>query len=512
MTKANEYPSKTRSALAGKHVLITGTTGFVGKVLLEKIMRDVPEIGGVHLLIRPSQKYPQATDRFTHEIASSSIFDLLKQESPAYFEDFCHNRVHCVAGEVTEPLFGLTEEEFKDLASRVDVIINSAASVNFREELDQALLINTLSLNQIMSLARAAGDIPVVQVSTCYVNGYNQGDMREENVVPAGRAIPRHSTQGYFLVEEVIARLRRKISRLRQKYPADSKELKQKLIELGIEESNRYGWNDTYTFTKWMGEQLLMKGLAGKTLTILRPSIVESTLKSPVPGWIEGVKVADAIILAYAREKVTFFPAKTSGVIDVIPADLVANGILLSAAEALLQPGQHRIYQCCSSGTQPIKLGDFISHIQQEALENWNKYDRLFYRRPQRPFIPVDRTLFNAVMGAARLPLRGLNMARDLLGLKDPMPLLDNFETAMNLATIFSFYTAPSYIFHNTKLMALAERMGETDRELFPVDARAINWKQYLREIHLAGLQKYALKPRKVYQLDANSRRKQRAA
>ncbi len=508
MTKAKESPSKTRSALAGKHVLITGTTGFVGKVLLEKIMRDVPDIGGVHLLIRPSRKYPQVADRFAQEIATSSIFDLLKQESPGYFEDFCHKRVHCVAGEVTEPLFGLTEEEFKALASRVDLIVNSAASVNFREELDQALLINTLSLNQIMSLARAAGDIPVVQVSTCYVNGFNQGDMHEENVMPAGRAIPRHSSRGYFLVEEVIARLQRKIARLRQKYPADSRELKQKLIELGIEESNRYGWNDTYTFTKWMGEQLLMKGLDGKTLTILRPSIVESTLKSPAPGWIEGVKVADAIILAYAREKVTFFPAKVSGVIDVIPADLVANSILLSAAEALLQPGQHRIYQCCSSGSRPIKLGEFISHIQQEALENWQKYDRLFYRRPQRPFIPVERTLFNAVMGVARIPLRGLNMARDLLGLKDPMPLLDNFETAMNLATIFSFYTAPNYIFHNTKLMALAERMGEKDQELFPVDARAINWKQYLREIHLAGLQKYALKPRKVYPLDAGRRKR----
>src|SRR5690554_1386095 len=157
MTKAKESPSKTRSALAGKHVLITKTTGFVGKVLLEKIMRDVPDIGGVHLLIRPSRKYPQVADRFAQEIATSSIFDLLKQESPGYFEDFCHKRVHCVAGEVTEPLFGLTEEDFKALASRVDLIVNSAASVNFREELDQALLINTLSLNQIMSLARAAG-------------------------------------------------------------------------------------------------------------------------------------------------------------------------------------------------------------------------------------------------------------------------------------------------------------------------------------------------------------------
>lgn len=64
--------------------------------------------------------------------------------------------------------------------------------------------------------------------------------------------------------------------------------------------------------------------------------------------------MADAIILAYAREKVTLFPGKRTGVIDVIPVDLVANAIILAAAEAVADSPRHRIYQCCSGSSNPV--------------------------------------------------------------------------------------------------------------------------------------------------------------
>ena len=57
--------------LAGKHVLISGCTGFLGKVLLEKLLRTNPDIGGVHLLVRGSKKYSNIRDRFESEIQSS---------------------------------------------------------------------------------------------------------------------------------------------------------------------------------------------------------------------------------------------------------------------------------------------------------------------------------------------------------------------------------------------------------------------------------------------------------
>lgn len=495
-TKGAEVSSsKVLEQLRGKHVLITGTTGFLGKVVLEKLIRAVPDIGGIHLLIRGNKQHPDARSRFVNEIATSSVFDRLRQENEEAFEAFLDERLHCVTGEVTEPGFGLQPEAFQTLASGISAVINSAASVNFREELDKALTINTLCLKNIAELARQNPSLSVVQVSTCYVNGKNSGQVTESVIKPAGAEIAR-SQEGYYEIEELIDVLNKNIADVRSRYTG--KTLDRKLVDLGIREANRYGWSDTYTFTKWLGEQLLLKALNGRALTIVRPSIIESALEEPAPGWIEGVKVADAIILAYAREKVTLFPGKRSGIVDVIPVDLVANTIILAVAEALGETPRSRIYQCCSGSSNPVSVGEFIDHLMAEAKTNYAAYENLFYRRPVKPFIAVNRTLFDALVGGARIPLSLTNRVMSALGRGSELKVLQNLDTTRSLASIFGFYTAPDYIFRNDDLLALATRMGEVDRALFPVDASLIDWSIYLRKIHLAGLNRYALKAKKA--------------
>jgi len=502
--------SKTLTALAGKNVLISGTTGFVGKVVLEKVLSSVPNIGKVYLLMRGNRNYPTAEKRFANEIAQSSIFESLKAKDPHHFQKLCDDHLCFVSGEMTEKNFGLSEDDFLELAGKLDVIINSAASVNFREALDQALKINTLCLNNMVALSRAGADTPIVQVSTCYVNGYNKGVMEEENVFPAGQWIER-SEFGYFEVEPLIEVLQTKVQQITATVK-DDKQRERDLVDLGIAESNFYGWNDTYTFTKWMGEQLLMKAMYGKTLTILRPSIVESTLQGPVPGWIEGVKVADAIILAYARERVTFFPGKKEGKIDIIPADLVSNSIILSAAETLLEPGQQRIYQCCSSEANPIKLKDVISHVQAEAEEHYQVHNRLFYRKPQKAFLLIPTPIFNTVITIGYKTLKVGYKILALLGKKPSSRILSNLEATRKLSIVFSFYTAPVYTFSNTKLLALAERMGDFDKREFPVNSANYDWGYYLRKVHVPGLNKFALKPRRAYKHNKTTVEQQRQA
>ncbi|MDN6318510.1 MAG: fatty acyl-CoA reductase [Marinobacter sp.] len=500
--------SKVLEQLRGKHVLVTGTTGFLGKVILEKLMRAVPDIGGIHLLIRGNKRHPDARSRFLEEIAASSVFDRLREESPVAFEAFLEDRLHCVTGEVTQPDFGLVPAAVRELANGIDVVINSAASVNFREELDKALSINTLCLENIAELARHNPSLAVVQVSTCYVNGMNSGQITESVIKPAGEEIPRNQA-GYYEIEELIRLLNDSIADVRSRYTGKVRE--QKLVDLGIREANRYGWSDTYTFTKWLGEQLLMKALKGRALTIVRPAIIESALEEPAPGWIEGVKVADAIILAYAREKVTVFPGKRSGIIDVIPVDLVANGIILAAAEAMAEPPRVRIYQCCSGSSNPVSLGEFIDHLMTEAKTNHEAYERLFYRQPVKPFIAVNRALFDALVGGARIPLSVAHRMLRMLGQNRDLKVLRNLGTTRALATVFGFYTAPDYIFRNDELLALSSRMGSVDKALFPVDARQIDWAIYLRKIHLAGLNRYALKAPKTNRKGSSRVRKQAA-
>jgi alcohol-forming fatty acyl-CoA reductase len=115
------------------------------------------------------------------------------------------------------------------------------------------------------------------------------------------------------------------------------------------------------------------------------------------------------------------------------------------------------------------------------------------------------------VVGGLRVPLSFADRALRLTGQNRELKMLKNLDTSRSLATIFGFYTAPDYIFRNDSLLALASRMGELDRLLFPIDARQIDWSLYLRKIHIGGLNRYALKERKVYSLRSAKNRKKAA-
>ncbi|MFD2229003.1 fatty acyl-CoA reductase [Alkalimarinus sediminis] len=490
----NTKDSVVRQTLNGKNILITGCTGFLGKVLLEKIISSIPKVGSINILIRGSSAYKDGRERFEQEILTSSIFDSLREKDLAAFEQFCATKLNVITGELTEKNFGLGESQFSTLANKIDLIVNSAASVNFREALDKALKINTLCLNNIVELSERGDNIPVVQVSTCYVHGLNKGDIYEETKAPFGQKMPRNE-KGQYVVESVIDLLKDKINNLR--FPAKNpEELSKALVDLGIEEANRYGWNDTYTFTKWMGEQLLIEKLDGKSLAIVRPSIIESTLKGPVPGWIEGIKVADAIIFAYARGKIAFFPADPKGIMDIIPADLVANSIILSMTKVFVSPGETNIYQSCSSGSNPANISDLKTTMINEARKNYRKYPKLFKgKRPASSFNFVSKSIFDTAMKAIQLPLGLLNDVNSILGRESKNSvMLKNIDTALTLSTTFSFYGFPKYRFHNGKLLALAKELGEAGDSEFYVDAAEINWGEYFGKNHIAGLEKYAIK------------------
>jgi fatty acyl-CoA reductase len=486
-----------KDQLKGKRIMITGTTGFLGKVVLEKLIREVPEVEKIILLIRGNKSYRTARERFVNEIVASSIFNRLREENPVHFNQFCQDKIDCATGEVTENNFGMGKEQYTKLASSIDVVINSAACVDFRAKLDLTLAINALCLLNIADLIKAAGNIPLIHVSTCYVYGYTEGDCHEENVTPTRRGI-KQNPAGFFEVVPLITKLQKKIEATKKACSQPDK-LDERLSELGIKESHRYGWNDTYTFTKWIGEQLIMEKLHDSTLTIVRPSIIESTYQEPVAGWIEGVKVADAIILAYAREKTRFFPARPKGVIDIIPADLVANSLILATAEAFALPERHRIYQCCSGSSNPITIGQMIGLLQTEANRNYADYDRLLPKgKPKRDFQTVNRGLFVAAMSVLRMAVLAYGGICNFVGIRNRLQRITDFvNTTMKLAVTFSFYAAPKCLFHNTKLMDLVSRVKEKDRGLFPVNPEIIKWERYMGPIHLSGLNRYSLKDRK---------------
>src|SRR5262245_21001950 len=126
-------PLSIRQTFAGKGVLLTGSTGFLAKAVAEKILRDLPEVGQIYLLIRPRVKPDgsrvEARERLKDEILRNSAFGRLREQLGANFDSFCESKITCVPGDLTSERLGLDEDAFADLAKKVHIIINSAATV-----------------------------------------------------------------------------------------------------------------------------------------------------------------------------------------------------------------------------------------------------------------------------------------------------------------------------------------------------------------------------------------------
>ena len=120
------------------------------------------------------------------------------------------------------------------------------------------------------------------------------------------------------------------------------------------------GWPDAYPFTKALGERALVEQWEGKVpITFVRPSIIESTLAEPRPGWIRGFRMAEPIIVSYARGLLAEFPGVPEGIVDVIPVDLVVAAILAVAAHGP-EPGLPKVYQVASGVRNPLRYGRLV--------------------------------------------------------------------------------------------------------------------------------------------------------
>ncbi|VDN57897.1 unnamed protein product [Dracunculus medinensis] len=51
-----EVNGRVADAFAGRSILVTGASGFLGKVLIEKLLYSIPEVKSIYLLIRPQNE------------------------------------------------------------------------------------------------------------------------------------------------------------------------------------------------------------------------------------------------------------------------------------------------------------------------------------------------------------------------------------------------------------------------------------------------------------------------
>jgi hypothetical protein len=130
--------------------------------------------------------------------------------------------------------------------------------------------------------------------------------------------------------------------------------LRKILAQEGMKRALSWGWPNTYTYTKSLAESLLFEKSTGVVFSIVRPSIVESAVQFPFPGWNEGFNTTGPLIYLVSTGY-RDLPARPYHTLDLIPVDYLCNAMLLNAG-ALLRGEHQLIYQIGTSDRNPLYL------------------------------------------------------------------------------------------------------------------------------------------------------------
>ncbi|KAF7121107.1 hypothetical protein RHSIM_Rhsim13G0109500 [Rhododendron simsii] len=481
-----------------KTLLVTGGTGFLAKIMVEKILRIQPNVKKLFLLIR-AKDAASATQRFHDEVIGTELFKVLREKWGEDFNSRISEKVIPVSGDVTsEDLISLEKSDLRDELWRdIDVIVHSAATTKFDERYDIAMGINVMGAMHVLNFAKKCTNIKMLlHVSTAYVCGEREGVILEK---PFAMGETLNGTSGLDiwvekqLVEEKLRKVRAE--------EATEKAVTAAMKDFGIQRATHFGWPNTYTFTKAMGEMVFGHFKGNLPLVIIRPSIITSTYQEPFPGWIEGLRTMDVFALGFGKGKLRCMLFDPESVADMIPGDMVVNSMLVAIAvnAAANQHPKIMIYHVGSSLRNPIrydcirvcafryftknpwidkKSGNPVKVRKIRAFSNtasYQKYLTIHYLMPLKVFKLLNVALCHCPKATYINQERKIKFLLRLVELYMPYLFFKGIFDDLN----------------TEKLRMEARERGGEEGGVFYFDPKSIDWEQYFMNIHFPGVVKH---------------------
>ncbi|HUQ05523.1 MAG TPA: AMP-binding protein [Kofleriaceae bacterium] len=547
----------------GKRILLIGTTGFVGKVALAMLLDRYPEIGKIYCLVRPGAGNT-AEERFYKKVAGSEAFKPLRDRYGDGLMAFLESKIVAIPGDIGRPICNFNDEQFAQFEADggLDVILNSAGLVSFMPSLESALRINALGAKNVLDAARRA-KAKLVHVSTCYVAGVRAGEVWEDE--PVVGYFPRRDElrdKDFDAQAEIVdcqriidqvrdqSNDRAHISEFREKAakslreqrrdPDDEADLKlavarerkiwtaTRLTHLGMERATHWGWTNTYTYTKSLGEQIIL-GDASVVSTVVRPAVVESAVRFPFPGWNEGFNTTAPLVYLVLKGHRSIVAGEHT-TMDIIPVDFIAAGMLLATA-AILDGTHEPVYQLGSSDTNPVTsrrltelTGLAVSRMYRQKAkrgeEKWRSRIKarlegraVTYEQFDRWSSPLLKRVADGLIKVIdeRLPTWGApRIEAAAARARDELKRVSQFsEQVIGLMDMFRPFNHDFEIkYRCDNIRALWARVTPEDQDKLWWGPETIDWREYWIGSHISGLQKWVFptlddefgpKPRSVY-------------
>jgi long-chain acyl-CoA synthetase len=528
-----------------RKIFLIGSTGFLGKVTLSMLLYRFPNVGKIYLTMR-ARSQEESENRFWNNIITAPPFDPLRERYGSALEGFVNDKVIVKGGDIAETNFGYSEEQAQAVADDIDVIINSAGNVTFNPTLESGLRTNVVGTQNVIAFARRMKRPALVHVSTCFVAGNRSGAVWESD--PVIGYFPRHrepEMQGVqFSVDQEIADCAKLADRVRDEardamMTARFRELARKrlneegrdvddpdalglavarerkvwtrtrLTDLGVERAAYWGWPNIYTYTKSLGGQLVA---AEKEMvrSIVRPSIVESAMSYPFPGWNEGFTTTAPIIFLI-RKGQTQIPADPKLILDITPVDQVASVMLAVSAQACVEEPQ-LVFQAATGDANANNMERIIGlcgldkrkyfEEKDEGVKILNKIQGRMEPRPVTvsKFENTSVPMFNAaakkassLLDSVRPRWGGGRVGEVIDRVKSSVERVEELtrETSEAFDMFRPFTVENAYVFRSDNVRALFDRISEDEQSLLTWNPEKFDWYDYWLNVHLPGLTKW---------------------
>ncbi|XP_050598490.1 putative fatty acyl-CoA reductase CG5065 isoform X3 [Bombus affinis] len=439
---------------AGSGILLTGATGFVGKGLLEKLLRMCPRITNIFILIRA--KTNETIEQRIKKLIDDPMYDDIKAKHPSVF-----HKVYPVKSDMSLSDLGLSREDRNLLLEKVNIVFHAAATVKFNEPLHVAVNVNTKGTARVIELwSELKHPISFVYVSTAYSNA---------NLHEIGEKVYTTSLKPSEVID------------MCDKF--DETSINQ--IEKGILKT----YPNTYTFSKNLAEQIVASECKNLPVAIVRPSIVGASLEEPCPGWIQNISGFTGTLLLIARGCATAIRGRKDARVDVVPLDFVVDVIICSAWHVTLHPKHEVKVYNCTSNANPFRWGQMRDAIVKCSIET-PLNDTLWY--PGCPII-ANRYIYKVRSVIPYiLPAFVIDIFLKLRGSK---PIMMKFlKSSYKLFTSVTYFTTNEWTFQRENCSDLARKVKMlNDSDMVKLDLGDMNWEKYIA-IYLMGIRKFILK------------------
>ncbi|XP_011165424.1 fatty acyl-CoA reductase wat [Solenopsis invicta] len=452
--EVEESQTPIQNFYAEQSILITGSTGFLGKVLIEKLLRSCPDISTLYLLIRSKNTCPESR---LNDMLNIPLYDRVKREVPNF-----RKKIVLITSNLDTEDFGLAESDKSILISKVSIIFHIAGNVRFTENIKTATTININAVDTILKLAKQMPNLKsLIHVSTAYANCHI--DHIEERLY----SYPINHKSLIMITRDLSENMiKKKISRI-----------------ISI-------WPNSYTFTKAIAEGLIREECEDLQVGIFRPGMVTCSANEPFAGWIDNkygpIGFLASIMCGFTR----FLRCNSDHKANIVPVDFTVNALIASAWD---------VYKQCRKGKDML-IYNFVSPIDGPT---WNEY--LLRHVYLTKIYPMRNAIYFPLLFLLKhkisykicvwfchfLPALLMDAVYICIGRSPRMWKI--YVKIDQYYKVTQLFCNKEWNFSTDNVQAMWDHLDKRDQQLFQFNMMGFNWTKYLTD-HYLGIRHYLFK------------------